>query len=259
MSGPTNIQIVIAGKRGGQSLSPANIGVGYLIELLGYTRDLLSVSTPDDPVITIHEGSLLLSHESDTDALKELSRTLRLVSENYFIGALPKQIRRGLRGLQKITVRHGDAVVIRDRERQLLAISSGTKFTEQTGIWVASEKYVHGMVTNAGGISNPNIHIQTDDPSLGTLLVSASEIQLAEDDKNRLYKPVTLRVAINENTRTGELDLRSARLLDFVDVEEIRASDVTDYVDQLIGRARASWSQITDKESWLAAIRGHEG
>jgi hypothetical protein len=90
------------------------------------------------------------------------------------------------------------------------------------------------------------------------MIISASEAQLTEDDKNRLYKPVSLRISIKEHAQTGKFDVRSARLLDFIETKTIKAQEVSSYVDQLIARAKTSRESIADKEAWLGEIRGHE-
>lgn len=258
MVNKSSIEVKLTGKRGTDVLRPETVGAGYLIEALSLTRDLLAPDKNEDPVIIIEEGSLVLRHNDGAERIAELAYFLERVSTDYLIDAVPDKVRKVLYGLRKLAARHGDTVIVSDQEKELLVITRDTEFIEDTNLWVDAEVYVRGTVTNAGGISNPNLHIKTDDPKFGTLLISATEAQLSDDDKNRLYKPVSLRISIQEHARTGAYDLRSARLLDFIETKTVEATDVSSYVDQLIDRAKNSWESITDKEAWLGEIRGHE-
>lgn len=258
MANKSSIAIRVTGKRGTDVLRPETVGVGYLIEALSLTRDLLAPEKNEDPVITIEEGSLVLRHDDVAERIAELAYSLERLSTDHLIDAVPDKVRKALYGLRKLAARHGDTVVVSDQEKELLVITKGTEFVEDTNLWVDAEVYVRGTVTNAGGVSNPNLHIKTNDPRFGTLFISATEAQLSDDDKNRLYKPVSLRISIKEHAQTGNFDLRTARLLDFIETKTVKEADVSSYVDQLIDRAKNSWESITDKEAWLGEIRGHE-
>jgi len=258
MASKSSIEIKLTGKRGADVLRPETVGAGYLIEALSLARELLDPEKNEDPVITIHEGSLALRHDYIPDNLSELAYVLERFNHDSLINAVPNKVRKALYGLRKLAARYGDSVIVSDQEKELLVITKDTEFIEDTNLWVDAEVYVRGTVTNAGGVSNPNLHIKTNDPRFGTLLISATEAQLSEDDKNRLYKPVSLRISIKEHAKTGNFDLRTARLLDFIETKTVQANDVSSYVDELIDRAKNSWESITDKEAWLGEIRGHE-
>jgi hypothetical protein len=258
MTKNTIIELKVTGQRGTEPLAPGNVGVSYLIDALTLTRELLNSEKGEDPVITIHEGSLALRHESLPEGISELTYMLERVARDAPIDTLPVKVRKALYGLRKLAARHGDTVTVSDQNKELLVINKDTEFIEDTKLWVDSEIYIRGTVTNAGRVSNPNLHVKTDDPRLGILLIAASEAQLSDDDQNRLYKPVSLRISIKEHAQTGNFDTKSARLLDFVETKTIKAQEVSGYVDQLINRAKNSWESITDKEVWLGEIRGHE-
>jgi hypothetical protein len=259
MASKSSIEIRLTGKRGTEPLSPDNVGVSFLIEALSHMRTLLEVTEADDPNVTLHEGSLALRHSGMPETVDELAYQLKLVGNSLAMDAVPNKISKALRGLQKLTLRYGDTVIISQENQPLLSLDRQTTFTESAPTFVDAEIYIRGKVTNAGGIGQPNIHIQTDDVNLGTLLVDTTEEQLSGDEKNRLYKPVTMRISIKENAETGEYDLKSARLLEVIETAEVAPSNISSYVDQLIERAKGSWSDVGDKEEWLKNIRGYEG
>ena len=258
MARQSNIEIRITGERGKRSLSPETVGVSYLIDSLNCARNLIAAmeGTDDDPVVVVEEGSLALRFTLAASLAAVLSEQLHQVKDGGALSRVHKHLRRALEGLQKLARRAGDTVHLQREGRPILTIDSDTVFNESDAIWVHSEVYLRGKVNNAGGVSNPNLHVVTDDLRFGKLLISATKEQLAGDDKNRLYKPQTLRVEIMQDALTGDFDLSSASLLDFVETQEIGDTDT--YLDELIGRAKGSWSAVGDAEEWLAQIRGYE-
>lgn len=259
MSGKTTIEIKLTGKRGTEPLSPENVGVGFLIEALGHIRTLLEATADEDPIVTLHEGSLALRHRGLSDSVESLAHQLRIVGQTFSLDGTDKKLTKALTGLQKLALRHGDTVVISKENEPLVSFSQQHKLESVTHTYVDSEIYIRGKVTNAGGIGKPNIHVQTDDVNLGTLLVDTTEEQLSSDEKNRLYKPITMRVSIKEDVQTGEYDLKSARLLEVIETTDIATKEVSSYVGKLIERAKGSWTDVRDKEAWLKRIRGYEG
>jgi hypothetical protein len=89
-----------------------------------------------------------------------------------------------------------------------------------------------------------------------SITIDANREQLAEDDKNRLYKEQELRISIKQNFRTGEYDPKTAKLLGFVDHQEA-SEDLDDYLNDLIRKATPDWQGI-DKDQWLKETRGYE-
>lgn len=259
MATKSTIEIRFTGIREEQPLNPGNVDVDYLIEALTHARDLLNETrTENEPLtITLHEGSLALRHETQLDLAEKFDATLARFGENLLLNPLDKIFRRGLEGLKKMTTRYGDTIVVNDASQQLLRITPDTEFREDKNIWVEAEIYLRGKINNAGGVSNPNIHVDTDDDRFGKLLVRATKEQLANDEKNRLYKPQTMRVRIMQDMRTGAFDLGSATLLEFVETTSA-THDVKDYIDDLIGRSSGFFSTVKDPERWLAQIRGYE-
>ena len=76
------------------------------------------------------------------------------------------------------------------------------------------EKYLFGRVVEAGGKTNTNLHLVLDG-SRETVIVAATEQQLQEDERNRLFHEVLVHVSARQNLRTGLL--RDVTLLGFAD------------------------------------------
>ncbi|MEL7163780.1 MAG: hypothetical protein AAFN92_23680, partial [Bacteroidota bacterium] len=123
MSNERTIEIRISGQRGDQPLSPATVGVSYLIESLKYTRDMIAATEStdtEDPVVTISEGSLALRANLSEAEMTLLDTQLNLVATDSILSHLPKKLRRALEGFQKLAQQNGDAVKVQHEARVLL-------------------------------------------------------------------------------------------------------------------------------------------
>lgn len=260
MEAKSNIQIQLMGRRRGEPLQPANVGLDYLIKALELTRRLLADAVPEvgEANVMVQRGSLLLRSSLLEEPGAKFSATLAKFGGDLRIDHLPESQAKAIRGFHELVASHDDRVVILNGGMILLEFGPNTEFVEQEAQWTEAELYVRGLVTNVGGKSNPNIHIDINDDRFGKLIVSATKEQIAEDDKNRLYKVITLRIRIEQDATTGHFNTNSATLLDYVETD--KADDnVSAYLDRLIGQAAENWKNIKDKDSWLSDIRGYAG
>ncbi len=78
---------------------------------------------------------------------------------------------------------------------------------------VSVEKYLTGKVVNLGGKQDPNVHRVLADTG-ESLRVAATELQLAAERENQVYRLVTLRVQGEQHLQTKAL--RNLHLIQFV-------------------------------------------
>lgn len=122
------------------------------------------------------------------------------------------------------------------------------KRTEET--WVETEIYMYGEITNAGGKSRSNIHIDTKE--YGVLTIAADKTTLKKIEENMLYREYGVRVKAKQNLQSGELDTKSLRLIELIDIQKKYDEE---YLDSLIERASPRWKD-TDVDDWLGQLRG---
>lgn len=84
------------------------------------------------------------------------------------------------------------------------------------------------------------------------LIVTASQQQLADEEKNRLYKPALLRVSAKENLKTGEL--RDLNLLNFETLQPVW--DETEF-NEMVRKGTQVWADVPD--NWLEDLRSGRG
>ncbi|MCK9488651.1 MAG: hypothetical protein M0Q42_04515 [Xanthomonadales bacterium] len=144
--------------------------------------------------------------------------------------------------------------------RYTLADQAGATFVRVDGdsdyrdgkaaTWVPVKKYLQGRITDMGGTSKANVHLQLDDGKV--LTIASTQQRLADEERNRLYKPAVLRVSAEENLRSGEL--RNLMLLGFED-PQTRLDEAA--FDELVRKGTQAWADVPD--DWLENLRSGQG
>ncbi|MCW5238186.1 hypothetical protein [Verminephrobacter eiseniae] len=133
----------------------------------------------------------------------------------------------------------------------VVRVSAESDFRNQIeAIWVAVEKYVEGMVVDWGGASKANVHVRVQGGKV--LIIATSQQLLADEERNRLYRPALLRVSAEENLKTG--DLRNLNLLSF---EADRPGWDEAAFNELVQKGTQDWGDAPD--NWLEELRSGNG
>ncbi len=261
MKGQKTLHIRISGRRDNQSLRPGLLDVDEWIKTLENARNLLVPDGKGRPSIRIEveEGSVLFKVTTVAALVIQTQALLAEVNSTRDIGLLHKKQADALSFFQQVASKEHFTITFGEQvEQPVLSLEKGTELkliTEE--LWVDAELYVKGKITNIGGKTQPNIHVDTSDYGLSGLMVNASEEQLAKEEKNRLYKQQELRIRIKQNVQTGEYDPKSAVLIAFVDQNDTLES-ADDYLDRLIEEATPHWEAAGDLDKWLKEVRGYE-
>lgn len=133
--------------------------------------------------------------------------------------------------------------------RAFFVVDGRTNLTKIDDVWVQVEKYLHGKIVDMGGKTKANVYLELENGQ--TLTVSSSHDLLAQDDRNRLYRPALLHVTAEENLLTGEL--RTLRLLAF----ETHHPNYDDNEFRLmVERGTKAWEDVVNVTEWTDALRG---
>jgi hypothetical protein len=133
-------------------------------------------------------------------------------------------------------------------ETPFLIINNHTKFIAPQTDWVNINLYLYGEIFEEGGLNNSNLHIRTD--RYGKLTVNATKEQLTSGS-NKLYSFYGLWVKGKQNIETGSL--KDLSLIDFL-AHELNYDELA--LNKQIEKASINWQKISDKDAWLADIRG---
>ncbi|HLM54388.1 MAG TPA: hypothetical protein VK325_12560 [Pseudoxanthomonas sp.] len=237
-------------------VGPSRVPMALLRQFQNDVADFLAGSNkevdPNQTMVAIEEGSLafvvggLLAATSLWNDVARLQNSASLglidpwraeVVERWQAAARKHPHRR-----YTLADRNGATAVRVDRESDFR--------NQSTAVWVAVEKYLRGQVTDLGGTNKPNVHLKLDSGKV--LTIASSQKLLADEERNRLYKPATLRIAAEENLETGEL--RNLVLRSFENPQG--AWDEAQF-EELVRRGTEAWADVSD--DWLESLRSGRG
>lgn len=133
----------------------------------------------------------------------------------------------------------------------LVRVDADSDYRDQTeAVWVTVRKYLQGQITDLGGTSKANVHLKLDSGEV--LIVASSQQLLADEERNRLYKPAVLQVSAEENFRTG--DLRNLTLIGF---EDRHATWDEAAFEEMVRKGTQAWADVPD--DWLENLRSGQG
>lgn len=133
----------------------------------------------------------------------------------------------------------------------IVRVDADSDYRDQTtAVWVPVKKFLQGQITDLGGTTKANVHLKLDTGRV--LIVDASQKLLANEERNRLYKPAVLLVSAEENLDTGEL--RNLNLLGF---EGRHTTWDAAAFEQMVDKGTRAWGEVAD--DWLENLRSGQG
>lgn len=236
-------------------LTPDNYDIRQIANILQNVEDLLYPNNKKDrPLITydIKEGSVKHIFKTPMQYIIGFSAILGQIYETNSIDFLDLKTARAIENIQQLSQQknyHFEFSTSIKKEVEL-SINPNTKFFRTENLWVDAEFYFYGMLTNAGGKSKANIHIDTSD--YGSITIETEKDYLEDQEQNLLYKKFGVRAFGKQNTETGEIDTKSLSLIELIDYEPKFDAN---YLDLLIEKAKKSWTGINTND-WINNLRG---
>lgn len=255
MESKGNIEIRVIGKSGKLQLTPDTYDIKHIASILQNVEDLLFPNNKKNrPLVTYdyQEGSVRHIFKTSIQYVIGFSAILSQIQESSSIDFLEIKTANAIESIQELS-RQKDydfQFTTSIKDNIALSITPETKFKRSESTWVDAELYFYGTLTNAGGKSKANIHLDTSD--YGSLTIDTGKDFLKGREENLLYKKFGVRVAGKQNLKTGELDTKSLKLLDLINYSPNYDSD---YLNSLISKAKGSWQGI-NTDDWLSNLRG---
>ncbi len=249
-----DIEIRIQGLVGAKKLTPELMDIDEIRKVLEQVSGLLfpTEKRSQRPLISyqIEEGSVLHKFRTLMQTVIGFGAVLTQIESQNQIDFLHERSAVAIECLQKLAVEKDYKITIRANDSQL-SIDKTTHYHRNEKLWVDAEFYLYGELTNAGGKSISNIHLDTEE--FGTLRISTDKNYLKGADKNLLYKKFGLRVTGKQNLQTFEMDRNSLTFVDLFDYD-MEYSDA--YLNGLMQKAAPAWEDVPDVDKWLDEIRG---
>lgn len=250
-----HIEIHVEGKIGGTPITPSNYDIGEIRMILENVENMLYPSNKKDrPIITyqIGEGSVRHKFIASIQAVVAFTAVASMVHSEQSINGLDAATAKAFENMQNISKNKHYSFDISTSESNgiLLKITPDTKFEKSENIWVETELYFYGMLTNAGGKQNPNIHLDTKD--YGMLLIYTEREFLKETQDNLLYREYGVRVIGKQNIETKQIDRTTLKL---IELTGYNPKFDEEYLNKLILKASPKFKGV-DTNAWLSEIRG---
>lgn len=257
MESARNIDFVLRGRVDGVEITPATIGLSRFNEFNRQVEEFVGGSErlPLDEVhVRVEPGSYKLKVLLPFAVASALESDLRLLARQDSLGEIdPKRAEVVARWQSKARTSQQLAYVIRSEDESLppISLDSTTDFRVGEIVpWVKVEKYLFGEVMDMGGAQRANVHIRLSDS--GKLVrVGTDQTYLRDQEENRLYRKVLVRVEAEQHHRTGEL--RHLRLLSFEDYAPRYDEDA---LDRFAVAGREAWADVSDPSRWVEELRG---
>ena len=239
---------------GAQKLAPSLVDIEEIREILHQAGNLFfpAEKRSQRPLISyeIEEGSVRHKFRTLMQTVIGFGAVLAQIGAEGQIDFLHERSAAAVEKLQEMA-REKDYVITIEANQHQLRIDKGTHYFRNARLWVDAEFYLYGELTNAGGKSTPNIHLDTEE--FGSLRIAADKNYLKHTDKNLLYKKFGVRVTGKQNLQTFEMDRNSLIFVELFDYE----ADYSDaYLDSLMNKAAPAWEGAPGVNEWLEEIRG---
>jgi len=248
------IEIRVEGLVGSQKLTPGLVDIDEIREVLTQASNLLfpTEKRSQRPLISyeIEEGSVRHKFRTLMQSVIGFGAVISQVTAESEIDFLHDRSALAIESLQQLAIEK-DYVVTISANQNDLRIDRNTRYVRSERIWVDAEFYLYGELTNAGGKSNPNIRLDTEE--FGSLRIATDRQYLKGEEKNLLYRKFGVRVKGRQNLHTFEMDRNS---LSFVELFDYDADYSESYLDGLMKKAAPAWESVPNADQWLDEIRG---
>lgn len=250
------IVIRVSGSLGARAVSPEDFDIRELIPLLNQVENLLfPTAKRDRPPISygVESGSVKHIIRTSLQAILGFNAILgQFQGPELSLDFLEPPTARAFEFFSESAKKHDwnfEIFTSLDGSHSI-GIDRTTKFTRAEDHWITTEFYFYGLVTDIGGKSDANVHLDTKE--YGVIKVSAEKELLSSYKSNPLYKRYGLRAIGRQNLTTKEIDKASLKLVEIIDYDP---KFNTNYLNELIGKASESWAGISDADDWLAQMR----
>lgn len=256
MENQATIEIRVKGKLGNLDLNPKQYDISDIKQVLEYIEHMLFPGSPKNrPLVSydISEGSVIHRFQTARQHVVSFNAILTDIQNKNTLDILDAKSAIGFEHFQRYADEHNYRFEIStsvSESKSPFIISSETSWQRSQVLWVDAEVFLYGELTNAGGKSRYNIHLDTHE--YGLVTIQTEKDFLKDIQENLLYRPFGVRAKAKQNIQSGEFDFRSLKLIELIDTTKKYDSD---YLNELIKKATPNWEGI-DPDEWVNKLRG---
>ena len=251
-----DIEIRVTGVVGHREIAPDQLDISDIKSMIdNFENMLFPGSKKDRPHISyyIEDGSVKHIFTTSRQEVVGFNALLSDIQKQETIDILEHKSALAFENLQKKSDETNLSYNITtsvSEEAVPFVISPETAWKRTEETWIDAEFYVYGEITDAGGKSNSNIHVDTKE--YGVLTIATDKTTLKEKEENMLYRTYGVRVKGKQHLQSGEMDTKSLKLIELIDIQKKYDEE---YLDSLIEQATPRWQGI-DADKWLGELRG---
>jgi hypothetical protein len=258
MSETNTLVFKISGKIANSDLKPGTISLALFSEFNGQVARFLKGKgryelLEKNATVSVQDGSYRLNIGLSTSLLGPIENDIKRLAETQLVDGVDPIRAKVVQEWQESARKHPDREYFLAGSRDssyVLRISKDSNFKSKSeDSWVSVEKYLYGIIVDAGGATASNIHLKTSD-SEGILKIDASRQMLREETTNRLYHDALLRVVGRQNLRTGEL--QGLQLIEFADYQP-RFDETAFKV--FVEKGTKAWAGVENASRWVEDLR----
>jgi hypothetical protein len=250
------VEIKVEGSKGNISLTPDNYDIREIAVLLENIEDILfpnNKKTRPDITYQIEQGCVINRFKTSLQTVVSFAAVAGLIINSGSLDELELPTAKAFENIQYLARTKNYSFEIRSSEARdvVLNVTPQTNYQRSANLWVDSELYFYGILTNAGGKNKANIHLDTKDN--GLITIETNKEFLRNEQENMLYKEYGVRVLGKQNIETGEIDKSVLKLVDLIDYNFTYDES---YLNKLIAKASPKFKDL-DVDLWLHEMRGN--
>jgi len=249
-----NIEVHIESGIKEVKITPSNYDIREIDQVIRSMDVLLSDEKHHRPEVTyeLQPGSVKHIFRTAKDKVAEFSGLLALIISSNSLEELSPSKAEIFSELQNVARKKNYKIGLTSSfaPDKTLFITKDTNFSKRKNVWYETPMYFYGKLLDAGGKVNSNIHLDTED--YGYITIRTSREVISQIKGNPLYREFAVLVNAKQDAITGEIDMNSFELVEFIDYT--RKFD-KEYIDNLIEKASDSWKGV-DADEYLCSIRG---
>ena len=252
MENTGNIDFIIRGKIGELDISPKSISVSLLNSFSKDISDLINSIQEvkkEEIIVSIEEGSFRLKAVMILAAINIINAEIKTLHQTNDLNSIDE--RRGLIYEKWISNAKANNLEfeIKPLNEESLVINKNSIFNKiDNDIWVESELYLFGVITDLGGNQKPNIHLKLENGK--NIVIDCTKNDIAIETENRVYHSASVRVMAKQNLLTG--DFKDAKFLEFNKYNPVFDEKV---LLETIDRGTNAWSDVENHIDWVRNLR----
>jgi hypothetical protein len=240
-----------------EPMHPGSLDVRDLAEILEAAHALIypeRTSRKETVSLDIKIGSTLLQlNTSDQKAILNCQDTLNSVNTSRNLDIVHPRFATALRRLQSKSAELHQRfrfVTSQGHPDKGFYLDEHTLLSQSEETWFKTRLYLYGVITSAGGINDPNIHLKTK--QFGNIIIRTPHAILAALEQNPVYREVGMYVKAVQCLETGEIRDRHATFIEFLDYDPgISDENIARYLDE----DPIVWKDVEDPVAWVRALR----